>query len=132
MNILQIPEVYSFIRDPDNRTLKFLQFDSGEGVESRMLIFSTQKLLDILKEAGTIFADGTFKMAPTPFRQLYILRAEFDGVVVTVCYVMLTSKTQQQYIDMFRQLQIMCPGLEMSSLMIDFELAVRYVVCFYV
>ena len=69
----------------------YLWFDSGEGVESIMKIFLTRKLLDILKETETVFADGTFKIASTPFIQLYTFRAEYDDVVVTVCYGYVTS-----------------------------------------
>ena len=108
--------------------MKFLQFDSGVGVQSRMLIFSTEELLLALRETTTVFSDGTFKMAPTPFKQLYILRAEYDGVVVTSAYVLLTCKTQKQYNVMFTQIKTMCPGLDIGDLMIDFEPAVRFVV----
>ena len=107
--------------------MQFLQFDSGVGVEDRMLIFSTQQLLDALRQAGTVFSDGTFKMAPTPFKQIYILRAESDGVYVTVAYILLTCKKEALYLKMFRQLKAMCPGLDISGLMIDFEPAVRCV-----
>ena len=86
------------------------------GVEDRMLIFSIKQLLDALREAGTVFSDGTFKMAPTPFKQIYILRAESDGVYVTVAYILLTCKKEALHLKMFKQLKAMCPGLDIRHI----------------
>ena len=76
-----------------------------------------------------IVVEDTFKMAPTPFKQFYILRAEYDGVIATVAYILSTCKNQRQYNNrMFTELKKMCPGLDIADLMIDFEPAVRFVV----
>ena len=107
--------------------MRFLQYDSGVGDQNRMLIFSTQQILQALKDAGTVFSNGTFKMSPTPFKQIYVLRAESDGVFITVAHVLLTCKTQPIYSRLFQQLKTMCPGLDIVNLMIDFENAVTFV-----
>lgn len=105
-----------------------------------MLIFSTPQLLLDLQEAcrpcdlkkghgqeDHVFSDGTFKMSPTPFKQIYVIRAKSDKVYVTMAYVLLTNKKEEQYVKMFRQLQLMCHGFQIHNLMIDFENGVRYV-----
>ena len=39
-----------------------------------MLIFSTDQSLDVLSKTQYIFGDGTFCLAPTNFKQIYVLK----------------------------------------------------------
>jgi hypothetical protein len=55
---------------------QFLQYDNGQNAENRMLVFYSPDSLERLANAQTffIFMDGTFSIAPHPFKQLYIIR----------------------------------------------------------
>ena len=61
----------------------FLHVDSGTDDPDRLLIFTTRQLLDILRDSTELFGDGTFKMAPEHFEQIYVLRTPYDGISVT-------------------------------------------------
>ena len=73
----------------------FLQHDSGHEDVGRFLFFSTVSLHTLLSAALTIFWDGTFKMAPECFAQVYVIRLMSEGVYVTVLYGLLPNKKRQ-------------------------------------
>ena len=56
----------------------FLQFDLGVGDINRIIMFATPKMLSILRTSQSWYADGTFKVAPQQFYQLYTIHAEKD------------------------------------------------------
>ena len=60
----------------------FLLYDSGVGDNNRILIFSTPKMLSILRDCNSWYADGTFKIGPKHLFQLYTIHAERDGFVI--------------------------------------------------
>ena len=70
----------------------------GNG-NKRSFIFSRNDLLNILANASNIHADGTFKVAPLLFTQLYTIFANYNGVVVPVVYMLLPDKSQNTYED---------------------------------
>src|SRR5271163_4389021 len=53
----------------------FVLFDSGPG-EDRILLFGCHQLLDGLAHASFWLADGTFKVVPSLFFQLYTIHFE--------------------------------------------------------
>ena len=65
----------------------FLLFDSGIGDASRIIIFSTPKMFSILRESQSWLADGTFKVVPQQFYQLYTIHAEKDGYIFPCVYI---------------------------------------------
>ena len=58
----------------------FLQHDSGHEDPNRFLVFSTPSLLTLLAAALTFFCDGTFKISPMSFDQVYVFRIISNGV----------------------------------------------------
>lgn len=75
----------------------FLLHDSGEGDSERILIFATERNLSCLAQATTWFADGTFKVTPEQFYQLYTVHATVNGVVVPMVYGLLPNKSEATY-----------------------------------
>lgn len=53
--------------------VRFLLYDSGPG-EGRILIFSTDRNLQLLKRADVLSMDGTFDIVPPLFTQLYTMQ----------------------------------------------------------
>ena len=49
----------------------FLLFDSSVGYNSRIIMFATPKMFSILRDSQRWYADGTFKVVPQQFYQLY-------------------------------------------------------------
>ena len=68
-----IPDRYKFTLN------SFLLFDSGEGDMHRMMLFGTSKFPSILRESDNWYCDGTFKVVPEHFFQLYTIHARRDG-----------------------------------------------------
>ena len=102
---------------------RFLQFDSGAGDINRMIMFATAKMISILKTSQSWYADGTFKVAPQQFYQLYTTHGEKDGYIFPCVYVLVTEKTELTYSRMLGKLLDLEPALNPLYVMLDFEKA---------
>ena len=65
-----------------------LLFDYGIGDSNRMLIFSNMKMLSILQESQNWYEDGTYKVVPEQFFQLYTLHAEKGSIIIPCVYAL--------------------------------------------
>ncbi|KAE9544177.1 hypothetical protein AGLY_001356 [Aphis glycines] len=72
----------------------FLLADSGPSNE-RILIFGRPLGLELLKDSKIWYMDGTFKVAPTPFSQVYVILAEFLRGVHPAIYALPPNKKEQ-------------------------------------
>ena len=115
---LNIPPDYTVTHA--NQT--FLLFDSNDGLD-RIIIFSTQRNLQILASADKWYADGTFKSTPHLFKQLYTIHGIMNGDVLPLVYVLMAKQTQESYEKLLLELQILEPTLSPSQIMTDFECA---------
>lgn len=75
----------------------FLLHDSGDGDSARILIFATEKNLHHLAQSTVLLVDGTFKVTPPLFYQLYTVHAVLHGVVMPMAYGLLPSKSEDTY-----------------------------------
>ena len=108
------------------RTLKgedFLKYDSGMEDDHRILIFSTDEMINVLAQNPQWMADGTFKIAPSIFYQLYTIHAILQENLVPCVYALLPDKREETYRDMLTALIHIQPLLHPVSCLIDFELA---------
>ena len=76
---------------------EFLQYDSGEIDESRLLIFATDQGLDDLMHATHLAGDGTFKCVPKIYFQLFTLRIQMGHFSVPRLFALLPDKTEDTY-----------------------------------
>jgi MULE transposase domain len=99
--------------------------------DNRVIIFSTPSLLAEIATAKNWASDGTFKICPVIFYQVYVIRVELiqdeRSTWVTVIYALLQRKTRAAYEYLFRQVQLLCQqfGLQQPrpiDWMMDFEL----------
>lgn len=81
----------------DGRDL--LLFDNGSA--NRIIGFSTAENMEILCEASAIYMDGTFRVVPSLFLQLYTLHAFYRGQMMPLAYFLLADKSQATYARMF-------------------------------
>jgi len=71
----------------------FLLHDIGPASgDDRMLIFSTERNLDILSRATDWAMDGTFDAAPMLFTQVYSIHATFMERTLPLVYALLPNK----------------------------------------
>lgn len=103
---------------------QFLQFDSGpESGNERIMIFSTQRNLALLRQSEDWFADGTFKTAPQQFYQLYTVHALKSNRCFPCVYALLPNKQEATYTGLFRKMLELEEGLNPRSVMLDYEKA---------
>ena len=113
----EIPDKYKSTLNGDS----FLLFDSGEGDIYRMMFFETSKFLSILKESNNWHCDGTFKLVPKHFFQLFTIHAQKDGYIFPCVYALLQAKTEETYKRMLSELLKLESELNPKSIMVDFE-----------
>lgn len=102
----------------------FLLYDSGHGDDKRMLVFGTRQNLRMLAENRNWHADGTFKVVPLLFYQLFTIHAQYFGRAVPLIYALLPNKKRKTYIHLLKALKTIEPNLAPLTLMIDYEMAV--------
>ena len=89
---ITFPEGFTTLPNGD----EFLYFDSGN-VENRIMIFSTQRNLQLLAESQHWYADGTFKTVPLSFFLLYTLHGLKENISLPLVYALLPDKSQETY-----------------------------------
>ncbi|CAF5192661.1 unnamed protein product, partial [Rotaria magnacalcarata] len=91
----------------------------------RLLIFASDDQLNVLFHSEVLFADGTFKVSPTLFEELYVLHGLQNGEVLPVCFILTSNRKHDTYAAIFRSLKRI--GLKMGfdlkplSIICDFE-----------
>ena len=102
----------------------FLRFDSGPG-NDRIVIFGSSASAEFLSKCKTWGADGTFKVAPAIFAQLYTVHGHENGFVVPALYCLLPNKTAATYDRMWGAIKSIIPQEinEPINMAADFEVA---------
>ncbi|KAH9374567.1 hypothetical protein HPB48_017416 [Haemaphysalis longicornis] len=75
----------------------FLLHDSGERYVNRIIVFATKRKLECLGRPGAWFRNGTFKVVPSLFYQLYTVYDLCNGIVVPLVCGILPNKTEETY-----------------------------------
>ena len=82
-------------------------------------------MLSLLQESLSWYADGTFKVVPEQFFQLYTIHAEKGSTIIPCIYALLTKKTQATYKKLFTKILEINPELNPFLIMVDFEKAIN-------
>ena len=69
------------------------------------------------------FIDGTFKVVPEIFFQLFAIHGLYRGHVIPVAFILLPSKSQQIYQKMTNEILQIVPAWQPQRVMMDFEKA---------
>ena len=101
----EIPEIPNEFRFLENGE-EFLLYDSGAGdVVNRILMFGTHQNLQPLNNSEQWFVDGTFKVCPTLFFQLYTVHAQNNARILPCIFRLLPNKFQATYTEFFVQVR---------------------------
>ena len=119
VNDLHIPEIYQ--RTTTNE--QFLLYDNEDADVARMLIFATQQDLHLLARSKHWFIDGTFKIVPGLFFQLYTIHALHNSQIIPCVYALLPNKQEATYTSLFQILKNSQNELNPESILADFEVA---------
>ncbi|CAF4876136.1 unnamed protein product [Rotaria socialis] len=95
---------------------------TGPG-DDRILIFASDEQLNILQNAREFIVDGTFKVVPEIFYQLYIIHSVHRDHVIPVIYVLLHRKNADTYYRLINKILKFAPLWSPRSIMLDFEQA---------
>jgi hypothetical protein len=69
------------------------------------------------------FADGTFKVVPNLYNQLYTIHGIVNNTVIPAVFALLPSRNESTYIRLLTELKILEPNLAPDTIMTDFEVA---------
>lgn len=116
---LEIPEEYSVYEIRDGESENFLLYDSGPNID-RILIFGRQSNIERFMDTTTLFMDGTFKISPTLFCQLYTISGMKHGGVNPILYALLPNKRKATYDRLFEQLRTLMPSFATATHILRF------------
>lgn len=102
---------------------QFQLYDSGVGDATRIFIFGSRDGVTLLQQSGNWFCDGTFKVVPELFYQLYTVHALVQTNVFPCIYALLPNKTQATYNRLFRELHGVTNAASPTTVLMDFEKA---------
>ena len=98
-------------------------FDSGAGA-NRIILMGCNELLDGLARSDVWIADGTFKVVPNVFFQLYSIHFTFSaGINPAGLYCLLPDKTAGTYGRVLDKLRQLVPLAGPRTVLVDFEKA---------
>ena len=101
---LQIPAPTDRHFDVPDEFAPFLLQDSGKDDKERILIFGDVTMKNLLNLSNTWLVDGTFKLSPEIFYQIYTIHVELNGFDPPCVYVLLPNKTEKTYNRMIEML----------------------------
>ena len=100
---------------------------ANDGVDEKILVFTTDENLTQLSQSQEVFVDGTFAVAPSLFAQMYTMHIRFLGQMIPVVFALLPDKRRDTYNRLFDIVSRLCQerNLQFSPQCIqtDFEMA---------
>jgi hypothetical protein len=112
-----------------SRFADFVLYDSGAG-EDRLIILGCVELLDGLARSSLWLADGTFKVVPSLFLQLYSIHFQFvTGINPAAVYCLLPNKTRATYDRVLVEIKRLVPAADPTVILTDFESAAITAFC---
>lgn len=104
---------------------RFLLFDSGVGDVNRIIIFATDNAISLLAENPHWFMDGTFKVCPEIFFQVYTVHALLNNQTFPCVFALLPNKTEESYNRFLSEVlnAVRNVGNEPDDILVDFERA---------
>jgi hypothetical protein len=80
-----VPDIYQEIYSHK----KFLIYDKRKTVYGgRLMIFASEEQLKVLNQSDVLFADGTFKVSPKLFEQLYVIHGIENGEGIYLLFLL--------------------------------------------
>ena len=81
---------------PDNFQ-EFLRYDSGKEHHERILVFGDPYMTSVPESSKFWLGDGTFKLSPKNFYQIYTLHVYLLSIATACLYALLPNKTEKTY-----------------------------------
>ena len=94
----------------------FIRFDSGQNDHERIILFGDPEMLHVLETSNFWLADGTFKVTPKMFYQLYSIHVSLSGIAPACIYAFLPNKTEKTYHRFLEALKILALIVDLKKL----------------
>ncbi|XP_053618345.1 uncharacterized protein LOC128679882 [Plodia interpunctella] len=112
---LKVPKMYD--------KLLFAEYNDKN---KRILVFAKKEMIKYLKESTRFLVDGTFKICPKCFCQVYTIHADIGSNkeyvnVVPVLYALLPDKTRATYEILFEMIKSQVKDWQPTQISMDFE-----------
>jgi hypothetical protein len=88
--------------------------------QKSIVIITCRDNLQLLCKSKNVFGNGTFSYCPKFFCQLYTLHVYTYNYYVPVAYIFLTSKSKNNYLNMWFEISKLCNELIGKILQVDF------------
>ncbi|XP_046583144.1 protocadherin Fat 4-like [Haliotis rubra] len=82
---------------------QFLAID--DGVDDRILVFSTEDMMETMQSADTLFMDGTFCSCPSLWNQLYAVHCLSGSTMFPDAFALMPNGQRLTYIELSQQLK---------------------------
>ena len=89
------------------------------------ILFATDLMISKLLETDTIHFDGTFKVVPHIFYQLFTIFIQYKGHAIPALHILMTSKSENLYTAVLSSLHQYIPDFSPLMAICDFEKAPR-------
>lgn len=89
-----------------NVQVPFILYDDGAEQDDRIMMFGTHTSLAMVTTAKRLHVDGTFKVQPSVFAQLFVVHAERDDELFPAVYVLLPNKSLEVYNRMWQVIML--------------------------
>lgn len=127
---IHIPEKFRTVKHGviDVRFLLHEDDHDEHNEDNRIIVFASDLMLDELERNDVWMLDGTFKVSPSLFLQLYTIHVVIgghSGHVFPCVYALLPDKSTATYKRLFEILRNARPNLAPRTCIIDFEAATK-------
>lgn len=119
-----VGEVSSHLQDfvlskmPDGSN--FFRGEVGNGDE-RAILFASDHQLQALSSTTNVNADGTFKVVPRFYKQLFGIYVIKEGHCFPLVFTLMTHKSAKLYTAVFEEIKRLVPGFSPQQMQADFE-----------
>lgn len=113
-----VPEMYQ----KSMRDEMFLYYDYNQDGK-RILIYTTENNLKVLKKCKIWQGDGTFDTVPNIFDQLYTIHGRYKKNLIPLVYILTTDRKTETYKIILEKLIELQQGLNPSLFIVDFEMS---------
>lgn len=120
---VELPAELVTMKDGSNFLLK------DDKSDERLIVFSAQAGIEVLKRKQHFFMDGTFKSCSKQFYQIYTIHADLgssenESNIHPVVFAFLPNKKKETYLRLFRIILEHVPEWNPGTVTVDFEAAV--------
>ena len=96
-------------------------FDSDAGAADRITAFVSVQVRQLLDKSKNFYRDGTFKICPEVFYQLYSFHEQHNGRIFRCIFALLHNKTETSYRRLMIAISNLTNGRFPTDIFIDFE-----------